>query len=535
MDRRTFHRHRWQILAALCLSLLLIGLDHLILNMALPMIQTDFESTGTEMQWIVDSYTLTFGGLLLLCGSLADRFGRRLLLVLGMAVFLAFSLAAAFSTDSTTLIAMRAAMGAGAAMIMPATLAIIKDVFPAEEQAKAIGIWAGSAALGVPLGPVVGGFLLDNFWWGSVFLVNVPVVVVALLAAVILIPESRNRNHPGLDLMGALLSAAGLGVLVYGLVEASRNGWTDRITLVSLGIGALLMLGFVLWERRTAHPMLSSALFGDSRFSGSALAVAAVSFGMFGALFVLTQYLQFVLAYEPLTAGVRLLAAATMMIAAPLSPRLVERLGLKAVVTAGLVLLTIALVLTAGADIDSDTQVVWSLALFGIGMGLTMPAAADAMLAAAPSGQSGAGASVTDAAMQVGGALGIAVIGSALANSYRDALPELGQLPPEAATAVGDSVGAATGVAAGLGGEPGRRLIDAANDAFMAGLGDSMLIAAGATALGALVAVVVLPRRTPKAQAGAAGTAVASRVSADEGRPAKTAEMAETAETADRH
>ncbi|MEV6958167.1 MFS transporter [Streptomyces sp. NPDC051207] len=499
MDRSTVHRHRWKILAVLCMSLVLIGLDNLILNLALPKIQTDLGSTGTEMQWIVDSYTLVFGGLLLLSGSLADRFGRRRMLMTGMVLFLAFSLAAAFSTDSAMLIAMRAAMGAGAAMIMPATLAIIKDVFPAGEQAKAIGIWAGTAALGVPLGPVVGGLLLDHFWWGSVFLINAPVVMVALVGGAVLIPESRNRNHSGsLDLLGALLSAAGLAVLVYGLVEASRNGWSDGITLISLAVSVTLLIGFTVWERRARFPMLAPELLRDKRFSGSALAITAISFGMFGALFVLTQYLQFVLAHEPLDAGLRLLPIATMIIGAPLSPRLVERIGLKAVVALGLSLITAALVLTAGAGTDSELRILWSLAFFGLGMGLAMPAAADAMLAAAPSGQSGAGSAVTDASMQVGGALGIAVIGSVLSTSYRDALPALDRMPAEAADAASDSVGAADGVAAGIGGEPGRQLLAAAHEAFVEGLGDAMLIGAGVTALGVLAALLVFPRRAAK-------------------------------------
>jgi EmrB/QacA subfamily drug resistance transporter len=507
VDRSTVHRHRWKILAVLCMSLVLIGLDNLILNLALPKIQTDLGSTSTEMQWIVDSYTLVFGGLLLLCGSLADRFGRRRMLMMGMVLFLAFSLAAAFSTDSTVLIAMRAAMGAGAAMIMPATLAIIKDVFPAEEQAKAIGIWAGTAALGVPLGPVVGGLLLDHFWWGSVFLINAPVVVVALVGGAVLIPESRNRNHPGpLDLLGALLSAAGLAALVYGLVEASRNGWTDRITLISLAVSVTLLLAFAVWERRARFPMLAPELLRDKRFSGSALAITAISFGMFGALFVLTQYLQFVLAHEPLDAGLRLLPIATMIIGAPLSPRLVERIGLKAVVALGLSLITAALVLTAGAGTDSEPRILWSLAFFGLGMGLAMPAAADAMLAAAPSGQSGAGSAVTDASMQVGGALGIAVIGSVLSTSYRDALPALDRMPAEAADAASDSVGAAGGVAAEIGGEPGRQLLAAAHEAFVEGLGDAMLIGAGVTALGVFAALMVLPRRAPKEPPAVGGT-----------------------------
>ncbi|MFH8366941.1 MFS transporter [Streptomyces sp. NPDC018031] len=499
------HPHRWQILAVLCLSLVLIGLDNLILNLALPMIQTDLRATGSELQWVVDSYTLVFGGLLLLAGGLADRFGRRRLLLLGLAVFAVFSLAAAFAGSPEVLIALRAAMGAGAAMIMPATLSVIKDVFPAEEQAKAIGIWAGAAALGVPLGPVVGGLLLEHFWWGSVFLVNLPVVAVALAAGALLVPESRDERHPGLDLVGALLSSAGLAASVYALVEAPRHGWSAPATWAALGAGGALLLGFARWERRTPRPMLRPGLFRDRRFGGSAVAIAAIAFGMYGALFVLTQYLQFVRGLEPLAAGLRLLPVAAMIPAAPLGTKLAGRVGLGPVVAGGLSLIAVALTLTSGAGTGSEGRVMLALACFGLGMGLAMPAAADAMLAAAPSGQSGAGSAVTDAAMQVGGALGIAVVGSVLTTSYRDALPAMDGLPPHAAEAAGDSVGAAATAAERLGGGDGRSLLAAARQAFTDGLGDAMTVGAVVCAAGALTALVVLGRRPSAPPGPAAG------------------------------
>ncbi|MFG2293824.1 DHA2 family efflux MFS transporter permease subunit [Streptomyces sp. NPDC048603] len=494
MDRATVHRRRWRILAVLCLSLVLIGLDNLILNLALPHIQQSLGATGSEPQWIVDSYTLVFGGLLLLAGSLADRFGRKRLLLLGLALFLVCSFAAAFAGSSGELIAARAAMGAGAALLMPATLSIIKDIFPPEEQAKAVGIWAGAAALGVPLGPVVGGLLLEWFWWGSVFLVNVPVVLIAIVAGALLVPESRDEGHPGLDLLGALLSVAGLVLVVYALVEAPRNGWTDPQTLALLLAGAAVLAACMRWERRTAHPMLPPKLFGDARFGGTAAAITAIAFGMYGALYVLTQYLQFVLAYEPLQAGLRLLPVATMIPAAPLGSVLVRRCGLRAVVASGLALITAALVLMAGAGLESEGRAMLSLAVFGLGMGLAMPASADAMLAAVPPGRSGAGSAVTDTAMQIGGALGIAVVGSILTTSYREALPALGELPPAAAEAVHDSLGGASAAAAAAPGGGGQ-VLDAARLAFVSGLGDALVAGAAVTVAGTLAAVLVLPGR----------------------------------------
>ncbi|MFD4366645.1 MFS transporter [Rhodococcus sp. NPDC058521] len=481
------HPRRWIILTVLCASLLLIALDTLVLNLAIPNIQADLASSSTELQWIIDGYALAFGALLLPAGSLADRFGRKRLLLVGMLVFLVFSVASAYSSDPSTLIAMRGGMGVGAAMIMPSTLAIIKEVFAPAEQAKAIGMWAGTAALGISLGPIVGGILLEHFWWGSVFLINVPIVAVVVVAGVIFIPESRSATPISLDVVGAVLAAAGFGAVVYGLVEASRHGWGHPLTLGSVGAGLAVLAMFVWWERRAPAPMLPPGLLRDREFGGCAAIVICIAFALYGALFVLTQYLQFVRGHEPMAAGLRLLPIGALVVGAPLGAKLVNRLGLRYAVAIGLAVLTTALVATSGATTGSELRTLVGIALLGLGMGLAMPTCANAMLAVAPPDRSGAGSAVTDTALQIGGSLGIAVVGSVLTTSYRDLLTD--KVP----SAAGDSIGAAHAIAAQLGSDAG--LIQATNQAFIQALPSATLTGAAVAALGATVALAVLPTR----------------------------------------
>ncbi|MGW3647545.1 MFS transporter [Streptomyces sp. NPDC000878] len=494
MNRPAGHPRRWQILAILCLSLVLIGLDTLILNLALPSIQKDLDATSSQLQWTVDSYALAFGGLLLMAGGLSDRFGRKRLLAIGLAAFAVTSLGAAFASSPELLITFRATMGISAALMMPATLAIIKDVFPPEEQGKAIGIWSGAAAVGVPLGPVVSGLLLEHFWWGSMFLINVPLAAIALIGGFKLIPESKAEGHPGLDLVGALLSVAGLVAIVYGLVEAPHNGWGDIVTLGSLFAGVALMVGFILWERHTEHPMLEVGLFLNARYGGGTLAIACTSFGLYSGLYLLTQYLQSVLELDPLGAGLRMLAIGTMMVGAPLSPKLVERTGLKATVVIGLVLCAAGLGVLAGLQVDDEAQALWGLAVFGLGMGIALPAAVDAILAVSNARQAGAGSAVADVGMQVGGALGIAVSGSVIATLYRNDLPQVAQVPGEAGDAVRESLAGASAVAQQMGGAAGERVLSAAQASFVHGFSGTLMVAVAVAVVGAVASAFILPR-----------------------------------------
>src|SRR5215218_4311502 len=304
---------RWAAMAVLCLVLVVIGMDNLILNVALPTLVRDLQVSASQLQWVVEGYILAFAGLLLSMGSLGDRFGRKRALTAGLLVFLGGSVASAFAGSAGVLIATRTAMGIGAALIMPATLSIITDMFPEKERGRAIGVWAGVAGLGIVLGPTVGGWLLGHFWWGSVFLINLPIVAVALLAGWALVPESRDPRATPLDPGGALLSITGLVALVYAIIKAPDDGWTDPVTLWSFAAAAVTLAVFVAWERRSTHPMLNIGLFRDPRFWAASVSVTLVFFALNGGLFILTQHLQFVLGYTPLQAGVRLLPTLTMM------------------------------------------------------------------------------------------------------------------------------------------------------------------------------------------------------------------------------
>src|SRR5450755_4132037 len=321
---------RWAILGVLCLSLLVIVVDNSILNVALPTLVKTLHASNSQLQWMVDSYTLVFAGLLLTMGSVGDKYGRRPALQAGFLVFGAGSLLSALAGSADQLIASRAFMGIGGALIMPATLSIITNVFPAHERPKAIGVWAATAGVGVALGPLTGGFLLEHFYWGSIFLVNLPIVMFGVIAGIYLIPNSKDPNAPRLDLVGAALSIIWLSALLYAVIEAPTKGWTADSTLASFAIGGLVMAAFFAWERHVDHPMLDMGFWKNPRFSGASGAIAITFFAMFGSIFLLTQYLQFVLGYTPFQTGIRLLAfAIPMMVIAPFSPRVVDRIGTK--------------------------------------------------------------------------------------------------------------------------------------------------------------------------------------------------------------
>jgi EmrB/QacA subfamily drug resistance transporter len=493
MDRETAYRRRWQILAVLSLCLIVIGLDNLVIAMALPKIQSGLSASISDLQWTIDAYSVPFGGLLLLSGGLGDRFGRKRILVLGLLGFAGFSLGAAFSSSPGMLIGFRATMGLSAALIMPSTLSIIKDVFPPQEQTRAISIWGTAAGLGVPLGPILGGVLLDHFWWGSIFLINVPVVGMTFIAGLALIPESRDPNHKGLDLGGAALSVAGLVALVFGLVAGPQYGWTGARTLGCLFGGAVLLVAFGFYEGQIPDPMLDIRLFRVPQFGGSSLAGVCVGFALFGSLFIMTQFFQFVRAYGPLSAGLRLLPVCVLIVTAGMAPRLAQSLGLKLSIACGLAIIAGGAYTLTTADVTSDVGVMLSLGLVGLGMGMAMPPVANAILAATPAHRSGAGSAVTDTSMQVGGALSIAVLGSVLTTGYRNSLPSLNALAPAARETFRNSVGGASAVTAHMGAS-GPALDAIANHAFVSGASDAAIITTTIAAVGALVTAVILPR-----------------------------------------
>ena len=478
-------------------SLVLIGMDNTILNVALPPIARELGASGSQLQWIVDAYVLVFAGLLLTMGAVGDRFGRKRSLNAGLAVFVAGSVAAALAGSAGALIAARAVMGVGGALIMPSTLSIITNVFPARERARAIGIWAGVAGFGIVLGPVLGGWLLDRYWWGSVFLINVPVAAVAVLAGWSLVPESRDPDATPLDPVGAGLSIAALVALVYAVIEAPKRGWTDPVIPASLAVAVVLSIAFVAWELRSAHPMLPISLFRNPRFSAASAAITLVFFSLFGSIFLLTQHLQFVLGYTPLQAGFRVLPIGVLIVAAPLSALLAERLGTKVVVAAGLLIVAGGLGLLSTVDIGTGYgRIGFSLAILGCGMGFTMAPATDSVMGSLPLAKAGVGSAMNDTTRQVGGALGVAVLGSVLSSGYGAAVhPLLRTLPPPAAAVAGDSIGSASVVAARLGGAPGRAVLAGARSAFVHGMGGALLVAVGVTVAAALLVVAFLPAR----------------------------------------
>ena len=508
MDADTIYRRRWWTLAVLCLSVLIILIDNTILNVALPTLVRDLGATTSQLQWIVDSYILVFAGLLLTAGSLSDRFGRKRILSIGLLLFGIASVLSSLATTPEQLIAARGLMGIGGSAIFPPTLSILTNVFPPAERGKAIAIWAGMSGLGVALGPILGGFLLENFYWGSVFLVNIPIVALALVGGRLFIPESRDPRETRLDPAGAVLSISGLSVLLFAIISAPERGWTDPLILAGFAAAAALIAVFLWYEARIDHPMLDVRLFANRRFSAANGAVTLVFFALLGSLFFVTQYMQYVLGFSPLQAGVRVLpVAVSIVIAANLSRVLVERLGTKVVVATGLSLVAIALGVVSNVTLETGYGLISIFqVLLGIGLGLTIAPSTESVMGAVPRDRAGVGSAVNDTTRQVGGALGVAVLGSLLASGYRAGMASaVSGLPRDAAEAASDSVGAAAAVAARLpDAAQGQALLDAARASFVDALDSTVLFGMAAALLGALVVALFLPSRPAPAPAPAA-------------------------------
>jgi EmrB/QacA subfamily drug resistance transporter len=503
MTADLIYRRRWWTLVVLSLSLLVIGLDNTILNVAIPSLRGDLSASSSDLQWILDSYLLVFAGLLLTAGAIGDRFGRKRALQIGLLVFGGGSVLAALSGSSEALIGSRALMGVGAAFIMPSTLSILTNVFPAGERAKAIGIWAGVSGIGIALGPVTGGFLLEHFWWGSVFLVNVPFVAATLLVGVKLVPESRDPESTPLDPLGAGLSMASLMTLVWSIIEAGGDrGWTDGLVLAGFGTSLALGAAFAAWELRTRYPMLDVRLFLNRRFSAASASLALVFFGLMGAIFFQTQYFQSVLEYSPFEAGIRIVPIAFgVILASALSARLTHRVGTKAMVAVGLAVVATGLGLFGVLDAGSGYGlIVTAVVVLGFGMGLTMAPATDSVMGSLPLAKASVG-SMNDATRMVGGALGVAILGSVLAGGYRSGIDSATEsLPAPAAEVASDTVGGALHVASqSPDGSPA--LVDAAQSAFVSGMHTTAFVAAGVALLGSVIALLFLPSRESRREA----------------------------------
>ena len=510
------YANRWKTLAVLSLSLLIIGLDNTILNVALPSLQDQLHADASALQWIVDSYLLVFAGLLLTLGALGDRFGRKRALQAGVLIFGGASLGALVVDSANQLIAVRSLMGVGAALIMPATLSIISNVFPREERAKAIAAWAGTAAVGIGLGPLTGGLLLEWFDWKSVFLVNVPIAAVALVLGFRLVPESRDPHPGSFDLAGAGLSIAALTALVYGVIEAPARGWLDPVTLGCFAAAAVLAAAFARWELRTDDPMLDLSYFREPRFAIASLALSVAFFSLFGAAFAATQYLQFAHGYSALAAGAGMAPLALgLVMGAGSGEKLSSRFGTKRVVAAGLGglgLLELA-TLTWAPDTAYWQLGLWFFAL-ALSLGWVMGPGTDSVMGAVPEEKAGVASAMNDVTRQVAGALGVAIVGSLIASLYAGRVEDAtSALPPAQAEAAGDSVGAAVAVADSLPAGAGAALDHAAGVAYSDALGMGLLAGAGVAFMGALIVLRYLPARhrateTPRVATQPAGALV---------------------------
>ena len=520
-------RRRAAALAVLCVSLLVVSLDNTILNIALPALVVQLHATTTQLQWIVDAYAVVFGGLLLVAGSLGDRIGRKRVFLAGLLGFGAGSAGSAFATRVDNLVVCRAVMGVGAAAIMPATLSIIMDLFRADrERARAIGLWSATSGLGIAIGPIAGGWLLARYWWGSVFFVNVPFVVLGAVVALVLVPESREqgaanlRGRPRADVPGAAASVLGMSGLLWAVIEIPQRGWHSP-QVVAAGAGSLAVLAlFVLWERHTDHPMLVLEPFGDRRFSVSVTAVAFAVFVLMGAMFLLTQYLQFALGYSPMAAGLRILpVAGVLAVAAPASTVLERWFGTKAVVAAALACLAGGLWLLSGTTVgDGFGHALPGLLLLGLGAGTAIAPATAAMAATLPRDRAGVGAATNSTALQIGGALGVAVLGSVLAGRYQGKMTPLlaGRPVPQAAReAVVGSLGGALEVARRVGGGLGAQLTAVARGAFVEGMTIAMAVGTCVMAGAALLVLLALPSRAGTGPEPGSGTASGSRSDPD--------------------
>ncbi len=498
---------RWWILGVLCLSLVAISLDNTILNVALPTLERDLDASASQLQWIVDSYMLVFAGLLLTAGALGDRFGRRRVLTAGLLVFGTGSALAALADSSGELIAARALMGVGGAAIMPSTLSILTSVFQGPERAKAIGVWAGVSGLGIAIGPVLGGWLVEHWDWSAIFLVNLPVVALAIAGNRAFVPESGDPAAPPLDFRGFALSIVGLTALVWAIIEAPARGWTDPVILATFAGAAAVLTAFVAWELRTPAPMLDVRLFRNPRFSAASGAISLLFFSLFGTVFLVTQFLQSVLGYSALEAGIRSLPVALgLMAAAPLSAKVLPALGTKRLVVAGLLGVAAGLALLTQADAAAGFGILAVAQLgIGFGVGMALAPATDSIMGSLPLAKASVGSAVNDTTRLTGGALGVAVIGSLLSSRYRDDMEAVTGAP----AAAQDSLAAALGAAQSIGGDTGARIASAAQDAFVAGMHTGALVAAAITVAGAVLAALWLPAEAATPDRLPAGAAAA--------------------------
>jgi DHA2 family multidrug resistance protein-like MFS transporter len=515
---------RWWALVAIAVSVLVVGLDLTVLSLALPTLSRQLHASTADLQWFSDAYSLVIAAMVLPAGLLGDRLGRKKVLLAALVVFGAASAFCALSTSSGELIAARALLGLGAAAILPLSLSVLPVLFTAEERPKAIALMASATFISFPVGPLLGGWLLDNFWWGSVFLINVPIVALALLAVAFLMPESRSRQRPRLDVPGVLISGLGLTALTYGFIKAGEDGWGDAASLATILAGVAVLGVFVAWERRLhsggAQPLVDLSLFRSAGFTWGTLLSTLVSFALFGILFAMPLYFQDVRGVDALGSGLRLLPMIGGMIVGMIggsrlqSPRRGpdgqpgnSLVSVKALVTAGYLVMAAGLAIGTLTHVGSGTgfTAAW-FAVAGLGLGIAMPAAMNAAISALTAERSGSGTALITAMRQVGATIGVAVLGTVINDAYRNGLHLTG-LPAAAAGAIRSSIGQAVQVAHAA---HASALLGSVRGAYTHGLDIMLWVCAGIALASALLALAFLPRRlTGSPQPPAAGDVAA--------------------------
>jgi EmrB/QacA subfamily drug resistance transporter len=486
----------------LCFSLVIIGVDNTVLNVALPSIVRDLGASGSELQWMVDAYTIVFACLLLTAGSLCDRYGRRRALMFGLAWFGLFSATASLAGSPAQLIGARAAMGIGGAFIYPTTLSILTNTFhDAGERAKAIGIWAGVAGVGIAIGPLAGGLLVEHFGWDSIFLVNVPICATALALCPFFIPNTSDREESPLDPIGALLSILGLVALLYAVIEGPDRGWTATVVLIGFGAGAVFVALFWWWELHCSAPMLDVRFFKNPRFTAASATITLTYFALFSSTFLLTLYFQFILHYSPLKSGMMLTPVALgLMIGSPLAPRLVTRSGTKRVVVAGLTIVGCAMACYGSNTLMSSFGIGLCVRfVYGCGVGITTPPVTESIMGSLPRSRAGVGSAVNDTTRQTGGAVGVAVIGSLFAARYHARIGSLSFLPAAARQTARESIGTSLTEAAKQPAAVSQHLIRVAHGAFLSSMRVTYTVLVLVIAAAITVACRWLPASAPSA------------------------------------
>jgi EmrB/QacA subfamily drug resistance transporter len=508
------HRRRWWILAVLIVSLFTVNLDNTILNVALPTLARSLHASISQLQWMVDAYVLVFAGLLLAAGALGDRFGRRRVLVVGLVIFGVGSVASAFAPSADVLIPLRALMGVGGALITPSTLSITRHVFTMEERPKAIAIWTATAGLGIVAGPIIAGVLLDHFAWGSIFLINAPVVLIALAGIRLVVPEVTGAGAPRLDIAGALLSVGTLATLVYGTIEEPAHGWSDPLIVAAFLAAGAFAATFVAWELRTAEPMLDVRMFRRPALAGGVVAVLLSSLGMMGSMFFLSVYLQSVVGLSTLATGLGVIPLAiAMAVASPISALAWRRIGAKVTVATGLGAVAGGLLVMAQATPASGyPMVALTLALLGAGMALAGTPVTTLMIQAMPAAKAGVASAINSAARELGGALGVAVLGSIAAPIYAaQVAPVAGALPADVAGIVRDSLPSAVAVAGSLPHPVSDTILAVARASFVDGMTGAVALGALVALAGAVIAVALLPGRQARPAAAPATRRIETR------------------------